>query len=305
MIKPDYKDEANDIEMYQGDAIQVLPQLLEKYEGKANLLLSDPPYGIAYVSNHRTHKDIMGQAIANDEDLDVVQHAVPYIDKLLADNSALYFFGHPNMVGETRAILDPVWKYKNLIVWDKGDAGTFGDLEAGYSLNYEVVFYYNKGRRILNGSRPRTILRYNYETSELRVPSEIEPDEYLASIEYLIHALPEDVREETLKKLPDDIISNSMRQYPKAQIRVDWSSRNDPVHPTAKPVSLMELLIKYSTNRGDLVIDPFMGTSPVGAACKKLGRKFIGIEMRPEFFRIAQNRVSMMKKDSLIDSLLG
>lgn len=295
-IQPDYKSKAHGIELYQGDAVKILPELVERYAGKGDLLCTDPPYGIAYVSNHRSTKDKLGEAIHNDENLDVLALALPAIDKLMANDRALYFFGHPNMIGENRALLDPYWNYKNTLVWDKGQGGTFGDLKAGYSLNYESIFYYNKGRKLLNGSRPRTILRHDHDSSEARLMDEISFDEYLACIAYLLYELPDDKLEQTISKLPEDVVALAMRLHPKSQIRIDWSSRNDPVHPTAKPVQLMALLIKYSTSPSDLVIDPFMGTSPVGAACKMLGRRFIGIELDPEYFRIAQTRIEKTKK---------
>lgn len=294
-LQPDYKSKEFGIELYQGDAVQILPQLMEKYEGRCDLTCTDPPYGIAYVSNHRSVKDKLGEAIHNDENLDVLALSLPAIDKLMANNRALYFFGHPNMIRENRDLLDPYWTYKNTLVWDKGQGGTFGDLVAGYSLNYESIFYYNKGRKALNGSRPRTILRYNRELDDARLASEVHHDEYLACIEHLIYNIPKDKLEDVLRALPSDITSRALLNHPKSQLRYDWSSRNDPVHPTSKPVHLMALLIKYSTSPGDLVIDPFMGTSPVGAACKLLGRRFIGIEFDPEYFRIAQTRIEKTK----------
>ncbi len=286
-----YFDKENGILLYQGDCLEVLSVLAEVLPQSLNCIVTDPPYGIAYVSNHRTDKDILGQAIANDKNLDVLKIVVPMLDKLLAQNSAAYFFAHPNMIGENRLIFDPYWTYKNTLVWDKGDAGTFGDLEAAYSLNYESVFYYNKGRRKLNGSRPRTILRYDYNNPLIRDGSEVPYDEYLSVIENLLFELSEDKKEEVISLLPDDIVQLALARYPKSRLRKDWSARNDPVHPTVKPVNLMALLIKYSTNEGDLVIDPFMGSGPVGAACKKLGRKFIGIELHPKFFTTAVERV--------------
>lgn len=289
-----YFDEEGGILLYQDDCLTVLPQLAENGE-VCDMILTDPPYGISYVSNHRTREDILGKEIHNDKDLTVVENALPHLDKLLKQNSAAYFFGHPNMVGENRKLLDKFWKHKNTLVWDKGDAGTFGDLEAGYSLNYESVFYYNKGRRILNGARPRTILRYDYNQLENRTSKDIQADEYLSAIEHIIYALPEDKREETLKPLAQDLVGKALSKIKKSQLRKDWSSRNDPVHPTSKPISLLSLLIKYSSDAGNIVIDPFMGSGTTGAAAKQLGRGFIGIEMSPHFFRVAQDRITSIK----------
>ena len=62
-------------------------------------------------------------------------------------------------------------------------------------------------------------------------------------------------------------------------------------HPTEKPVQLMELFIKNSSNEGDIVIDPFMGVGATGVACMNLNRRFIGIEIDEKYFEIAQNKL--------------
>ena len=67
---------------------------------------------------------------------------------------------------------------------------------------------------------------------------------------------------------------------------------NKAVHPTQKPVSLFEYLIKTYTNEGDLVLDNCMGSGTTGVACKNLNRNFIGIEKDPECFKIAEKRIN-------------
>ena len=62
-------------------------------------------------------------------------------------------------------------------------------------------------------------------------------------------------------------------------------------HPTQKPVSLMEYLIKTYTNEGDTVLDFTMGSGTTGVACVNTGRKFIGIELDETYFKIAQERI--------------
>lgn len=64
------------------------------------------------------------------------------------------------------------------------------------------------------------------------------------------------------------------------------------LHPTQKPVALMEYLIRTYTNEGDRVLDFAMGSGTTGVACKRLGRSFIGIELDREYFRIAKERIS-------------
>lgn len=62
-------------------------------------------------------------------------------------------------------------------------------------------------------------------------------------------------------------------------------------HPTKKPVNLMKHLIKIHSKKGDIVLDPFMGSGTTGVACKELGRNFIGIEISPKYFEIAERRI--------------
>jgi len=68
--------------------------------------------------------------------------------------------------------------------------------------------------------------------------------------------------------------------------------RRGSIHPTQKPVALMEYLIKTYTNEGDTVLDFTMGSGTTGVACKNLGRKFIGIEKDAEYYGIAERRIA-------------
>lgn len=77
--------------------------------------------------------------------------------------------------------------------------------------------------------------------------------------------------------------------YPKSLIRINNESKQ--IHPTQKPVALMEYLIKTYTNDGETVLDFTMGSGTTGVACKNLNRNFIGIELDPTYFEIAKQRI--------------
>ena len=68
-------------------------------------------------------------------------------------------------------------------------------------------------------------------------------------------------------------------------------NRNGKLHPTQKPVDLLEYLIKTYTNEGDLVLDNCMGSGSTGVACVNTNRNFIGIELNEEYFNIAKDRI--------------
>ena len=77
--------------------------------------------------------------------------------------------------------------------------------------------------------------------------------------------------------------------YPKNII--DIPNDNNKLHPTQKPVALMEYLIKTYTNESETVLDFTMGSGTTGVAAKNLNRKFIGIEMDEGYFNIAKKRI--------------
>lgn len=68
-------------------------------------------------------------------------------------------------------------------------------------------------------------------------------------------------------------------------------SGRSKIHPTEKPLKLMERLVRASSNEGDTVLDCVMGSGTTGVACINTGRNFIGIEMDDKYFEIAKNRI--------------
>ena len=80
--------------------------------------------------------------------------------------------------------------------------------------------------------------------------------------------------------------------YPTNILRFNNSSNKERgLHPTQKPVALMEYLIKTYTNEGETVLDFTMGSGTTGVACRNLNRNFIGIELDENYFNIAKKRI--------------
>ena len=77
---------------------------------------------------------------------------------------------------------------------------------------------------------------------------------------------------------------------------LEFSKDRPSNHPTQKPVALMEYLIKTYTNENEIVLDFTMGSGSTGVACVQTNRKFIGIELDPEYFKIAEKRISDSEK---------
>lgn len=68
------------------------------------------------------------------------------------------------------------------------------------------------------------------------------------------------------------------------------------MHPTEKPIELMQILIENSSNENDTVLDPFMGCGSTGIACLNTNRNFVGIELDKSYFEIAQNRINKLRE---------
>ncbi|WP_430472477.1 DNA-methyltransferase [Treponema phagedenis] len=68
-------------------------------------------------------------------------------------------------------------------------------------------------------------------------------------------------------------------------------TNGEKIHPTQKPIELMEKFIFDSTDEGDVVLDSFMGSGTTGIACLNTNRRFIGMEIDDNYFNIAKNRL--------------
>ena len=62
-------------------------------------------------------------------------------------------------------------------------------------------------------------------------------------------------------------------------------------HPTQKPLALIGKLVRIHSNKGDVILDPFLGSGTTAVAAKKLGRNYIGIEINPDYVKIAEERL--------------
>ena len=93
--------------------------------------------------------------------------------------------------------------------------------------------------------------------------------------------------------------SSDFIKKPNTQMRSVWaigtpkkSEKTFGKHPTQKPLDLLERIILASTNEGDLILDPFMGSATTGVAALKHNRKFVGIEKEKEFVELAEKRLN-------------
>lgn len=89
---------------------------------------------------------------------------------------------------------------------------------------------------------------------------------------------------------------NEGTRFPRSVIKFSNDNHNS-LHPTQKPVDLLEYLIKTYTNAGDTVLDSCMGSGSTGVAATNTGREFIGIELDENYYSVASSRLNQNKKE--------
>lgn len=99
--------------------------------------------------------------------------------------------------------------------------------------------------------------------------------------------------------ITDDKGKTLNKKYPQNILVYSNASQKNKLHPTQKPIELLEYLIKTYTNEGETVLDNCMGSGSTGVACVNTGRKFVGIELDENYFNIAKNRIEQALNDGL------
>ncbi len=79
---------------------------------------------------------------------------------------------------------------------------------------------------------------------------------------------------------------------------IEFASDRETIHPTQKPVALMEYLVRTYTNAGEIVLDNCMGSGTTGIACANSDREFIGIEVEETYFNLASERICLHTRQS-------
>jgi site-specific DNA-methyltransferase (adenine-specific) len=192
----------------------------------------------------------------------------------------------------------PMWQQLNRIIKTNGPIVLFGSEPFSSALRmsniknykYDWIWDKPKGSGFLNAKkRP---LRH-YETISIfcyGVPIYY-PQGLIEGV--FNNSRPALEKEPTLYGKQKQHKESRFTNYPKDIIR--YSKPHKPVHPTQKPVPLMEYLIKTYTNENQTVLDFTMGSGSTGVACQNTNRNFIGIEKDENYFKIAKKRIEENK----------
>lgn len=189
-------------------------------------------------------------------------------ERVIKDNGVIVLFSHG--VFTSKLVMSNLQDFKYKWIWRKSKATNFLNAKRQPLRKYEeiCVFYrkqpvYNpqmtKGEPYNKGIR-KNQLTGSYGTFD---PAEIKSEG---------------------ERYPTDVLYFKTAE-----------SEGEVVHPTQKPVALLEYLIKTYTNTGDLVLDNTMGSGSTCVAAKSLSRKYIGIELEEEYYNIAKMRLEEME----------
>jgi DNA modification methylase len=87
--------------------------------------------------------------------------------------------------------------------------------------------------------------------------------------------------------------------------QTNWKGENKQIHFLQKPLGIVEIFVNNSSNEGDIVLDPFMGSGTTAVACLKLNRRFIGFEKSEQYVEIANKRIESYLKQKKVDDFSG
>ena len=183
-------------------------------------------------------------------------------NRVIKDNGAIVIFAKQPFT--TKLIWNNLKYYKQILVWKKQNIDNPTQAKNRFcNITEDIVVFYKKPP-VFN---PQGIIRIDKPVKQGRGKS-------LAQVQ----------------DRPSDVIQQ-YTNYPRNILEYNFDYPR--IHPTQKPVALLELLIKSYTNKKDTVLDPFMGAGSTGVACKHLDREFIGIELDTDYYNMAEQRIGV------------
>ena len=142
------------IDLRCGDCLKLMKNIPD---GSVDLVLTDPPYGMGFKSNHR--KETYNE-IRNDKSLEWLERYISECCRVLKNNSAIYCFCSWHNVDVFKQAIEKKFKIKNILIWEKNNT-SMGDLKGSYAPKYEMIIFAHKGRKLLNGFRYADIIKAN------------------------------------------------------------------------------------------------------------------------------------------------
>ena len=298
------------IDLCKGDCLEVMDELIAKGI-VVDAIITDPPYGTVKGANLDGWK---GKATDWDVVLDFDELNKRF-NKLLKEKGVLILFGQEPFTSRTILSADKNIPFSYRKIWLKDHFANPLKAKKAPVNYFEDIMVFFKKYDIYNQNPLREYFRkiMNFVGLNLKqINSKLghrkaEHSFYIESTQFklctekvyteLINIFNIDKMKEFQTYSELKIVNSKFEPTfnldgaNKKSNVLEFKKEYNTIHPTQKPVALMEYLIKTYTNENELVLDFTMGSGTTGVACKNLGRDFIGIEMDDMYFEIAKKRI--------------
>ena len=244
----------NKIKLLHGDCLELMKDIPDK---SIDMILADLPYGTT--------------ACKWDEIIPFEPLWEQY-ERVIKDNGAIILFGSEPFSSALR--MSNIKSYKYDWIWKKNKPQGFLNAKKMPLKDYENISVFAKSTTIYN---PQGLIKIDKVIknggTKNTTSNKANGDKTSAN-----------------NAIKNEFYKQENTNYPRQVIEFK-NSGSKQVHPTQKPVPLLEYLIKTYTNEGETVLDNCMGSGSTGVACKNTGRNFIGIELDDKYFDIAKERI--------------
>lgn len=256
------------IVLYNDDCMNVMGRIADK---SVDMVLCDLPYG-----------KLAGKTRASwDIDLDYDRLCEEY-RRIIKDTGVICLHGNEPFSSILRLKMLDMYKYD--IKWIKSKTTGFANANYRPMNKYEDIIVFSKANASAGGKNnsmtynPQGLIPVNKSKTNTK------------NRHGIVMKDTNNIGENNSMMKEGTEYTQKYTGYPSNILYFDNPKKY--VHPTQKPVELLEYLIKTYTNQNDTVLDNCMGSGSTGVACKNTNRNFIGVELNEEYFKIASDRIN-------------
>jgi DNA modification methylase len=248
------------IDLRKGDCLELMKDLPDK---SIDAIIADLPYGIT--------KCKWDTIIPFDK-------LWEQYERIINDNGAIVLFGSQPFT--SMLIMSNLKWFKYEWIWKKNTGSGFATAKYMPMKYHEHILVFGRGR-------------INYYP----IPTKRNSEESINRSKYAINVCKDNTSNHIPMKRFKTIYDSETKSPESVLEFKSVPNARNKIHPTQKPVELIEYLIKTYTNEGETVLDNTMGSGTTGVACINTNRNFIGMELDDKYFEIAEKRINDTIKD--------
>ncbi len=254
----------SEVKLYHGDCLEEMKKIADK---SVDFILTDPPYGTTACK--------WDSVIPFDK---MWEH----LNRIIKDNGAIVLFGSEPFSSALR--MSNIDNYRYDWIWHKSTSGGFANANKMPMKYHENISIFYKKLPTYN-----PIFQEYYESTKKR----FEKNNSVNRQKQIANSSNEIQKGLSLQ---GNGVLIDRGKYPESVLKFSNVANCKRVHPTQKPIDLLEYLIKTYTNKNETVLDFTMGSGSTDVACINTNRNFIGIELDDNYFKIAEDRINKARE---------